>query len=153
VSKLSPLDRGRGAQYLSGMMRCFLAALLLFPLGGCAVAAVGAAAGATWVWVNGEVKATLAAALPDVEAASRRALENLELTAVSSTTDKLEGTVTGIMADGTRAKIRLKAVDFHSTELRIRVGRVGDRTVSEQILRHIQRELPTEPAVAAGEER
>ncbi len=112
------------------------------------MAAVGAAAGATYVWVNGEVKATVAAALPDVETASRKALENLELTAVGSTADKLKGTVTGMMADGTKVRIKLKAVDFHSTEVKIRVGNVGDKTVSEQILRHIGRELGIEPAPA-----
>ncbi len=130
------------------MMRRLLALLLLVPLGGCAVAAVGAAAGATYVWVNGEVKATLAAALPKVEEASKKALENLELTAVGSTSDKLEGTVTGMMADGSKVRIKLKAVDFHSTEVKIRVGKVGDRTVSEQVLRHIRRELGIEPASA-----
>lgn len=128
------------------MMRRMFALLLLVPLGGCAVAAVGAAAGATWVWVNGEAKATLPAALPKVEKASKKALKNLELTAVGATADKLEGTVTGMMADGTKVRIKLKAVGFHSTEVRIRVGTVGDRTVSEQILRHIRRELGIEPA-------
>jgi len=127
-------------------MRRWLALLLLVPLGGCAAAAVGAAAGVTWVWVNGEVKATVPAALPEVVTASKEALENLELTAIGSTTDKLEGTVTGMLADGTKVRIRLKAVDFHSTETKIRVGRVGDRTISEQILRHIRQQLPEKDA-------
>lgn len=135
------------------MMRRLIVLLLLVPLGGCAVAAVGAAAGATYVWINGEVKATLPAALPEVEKASKEVLKNLDLTAIGSTTDKLEGTVTGMLADGTKVRIRLKAVDFHSTEVRIRVGKVGDRTISEQILHHIERRLgkkATAPSEAAA---
>ena len=44
------------------------------------------------------------------------------------------------MASGKKVRVKLKAVDFEQTKLRIRVGTVGDKTLSEQILRHIQKE-------------
>ncbi len=122
-------------------MTKWLAMLLLVPLGGCAVAAVGAAAGATYAWVNGELKSTLNAPLPHVIKATRAALADLELVGIETRTDKLKGKVTARMADGTRVVIQVKAIDFKVTEIRIRVGKIGDKAVSEQIYRHIERQL------------
>jgi len=123
------------------MKKKLLAMLLLLPLGGCAVAAVGAAAGATYVWVNGEIKTTLNAPLPRIVKATHVALADLDLVGIEERTDKLKGKITGRMADGTRVIIQVKAIDFNATETRIRVGKIGDKAVSEQILRHIRRQL------------
>jgi ABC-type sugar transport system substrate-binding protein len=119
----------------------FLAVLLLAPLGGCAIAAVGAAAGATYAWINGELKSTLNAPLPQVVTATKAALTDLELVGIETRTDKLQGKITAQMADGARVVIQVKAIDFKVTEIRIRVGRIGDKAVSEQIYRHIERQL------------
>ncbi len=119
----------------------FVAIFVLIPLAGCAVAAVGAAAGATYAWVNGELKSTLNAPLPEVVTASKAALTDLELVGIETRTDKLKGKITARMADGTRVVIQLKAIDFKVTEIRIRVGKIGDKAVSEQIYRHIERQL------------
>ena len=131
-------------------MKRVMALLLLVPLAGCAVVAVGAAAGAAWVWVNGEIKADLAAPLPKVKDAAVAVLEDLEMVNIHQVADKLKGEVTAMMADGTRVEIRLKAGDFESTRVRIRVGAVGDKVVSEQILRHLERRLGLEPAPEKG---
>ncbi|NOZ78871.1 MAG: DUF3568 family protein [Acidobacteria bacterium] len=119
----------------------FLAILVLVPLGGCAIAAVGAAAGATYAWINGELKSTLNAPLPQVVTATKAALTDLELVGIETRTDKLQGKITAQMADGARVVIQVKAIDFKVTEIRIRVGRIGDKAVSEQIYRHIKRQL------------
>jgi len=126
-------------------LMCLLALALLVPLGGCAVAAVGAAAGAGYVWINGEMKATIEAPLPRVVKATHAALADLDLVGIEERTDKLKGKITARMADGTKVVIQVKAVDFHVTETRIRVGRIGDKAVSEQILRHIRRQLGPKP--------
>jgi hypothetical protein len=126
-------------------MKRILAILLLLPLGGCAVAVVGAAAGAAYVWVNGELKGSLPAELPKVDKATRAALTDLELVGVEGRVDRLKGKITARMADGTRVEIRLKAIDFKSTSIRIRVGTLGDKAISEQILRHIEKELGLKP--------
>ena len=126
------------------MWKRTIALLLLVPLGGCAVAAVGAAAGAAYVWINGELKSTVSAALPRVEEATKAVFDDLEFTAVEAVSDKLKGKVTAMMADGTDVVVRLKAVDFESTQVRIRVGKLGDKAVSEQIHRHLEKELGIE---------
>ncbi len=127
-----------------------LLALLLLPLSGCAVVAVGAAAGAAWVWVNGEIKTELPAPLPEVRKAAVAVLEDLEMVDVRTVSDRLKGKVTAMMADGTRVEIRLKAPGDRVTTVRIRVGTVGDKVVSEQILRHLERRLGLEPAPEKG---
>jgi len=123
------------------MWKRIIALLLLVPVGGCAVAAVGAAAGAAYVWISGELKATLPAALPRVEEGTKAVFQDLEFTAVEAVSDKLKGKVTAMMADGTDVVIKLKAVDFESTQIKIRVGKLGDKAVSEQIYRHLEKEL------------
>ena len=127
-------------------MKRLMALVLLVPLAGCAVVAVGAAAGAAWVWVNGEIKADLPAPLPKVGEAAVAVLEDLEMVNVRRVADKLKGEVTAMMADGTRVEVRLKAEDFESTQVRIRVGTVGDKVISQQILRHLERRLGLKPA-------
>ena len=42
---------------------------------------------------------------------------------------------------GTKVRVKLEALDFESTAIRIRVGTIGDRAVSLQLLRHIERRL------------
>ena len=120
--------------------------LLLLPvlaLSGCAAVVVGgaAAAGAGYLWFNGNLEHTLDSALPKVEVATRQALEGLDLVGIETRADKLKGRVTARMADGTKVTVKLKAMDFETTSVRIRVGTFGDQAISEQILRHIERRL------------
>ncbi len=115
--------------------------VLVVPLSGCAVAVVAAGAGAGYVWVNGMLQETLSAPLPRVETATRAALQDLELVAIHGRADKLKGKIKAHMADGTKVVIWLKAVDFQTTNVKIRVGRVGDKAISLQILRHIKQRL------------
>jgi hypothetical protein len=104
---------------------------------------VGAAAGAAagYVWYKGATKHQLKASLPQVERITREALEELELVGIDSVADKLKGEITARMADGTKVRISLKAIDFEQTEIQVRVGRFGNRAISEQIVRHVERRL------------
>ena len=110
-------------------------------LSGCAVAVVAAGAGAGYVWVSGMLQETLSAPLPRVERATRAALKDLELVGIHGRADKLKGKIKARMADGTKVVIWLKAVDFENTNVKIRVGNVGDKAISLQILRHIKQRL------------
>lgn len=91
--------------------------------------------------VQGTLTATLEGTMPEVVAATNATLEDLELVAVESTVDKLKGKITARMAVGTHVTIGLRAVDFDSTTVRIKVGTFGDRTISLQIFRNIERRL------------
>jgi hypothetical protein len=105
------------------------------------VLATAACASSSYVWYRAAQRYVLEAALPRVEEATRATLSELDLVGVDAQVDKLQGEVTARMADGTKVSIWLKAVDFERTTVDIRVGRLGDSVIAEQIIRHIQRRL------------
>jgi hypothetical protein len=96
---------------------------------------------AQYRWVKAELSSTVAAPLPKTEEAARAAFEELNLVGVDGTVDGLKGVLTARMAVGTKVTVKLKALDFASTSIRIRVGRTGDRSISMQLLRHIERQV------------
>ncbi|RLE28210.1 MAG: hypothetical protein DRJ65_00295 [Acidobacteria bacterium] len=92
-------------------------------------------------FLRGTLKGVLAAGLPKVEAATGAAMEELNFVAVDVVSDKLKGTVSARMADGTKVTVKMQAEDFEATTVKIKVGTWGDQSISVQILRHIQRKL------------
>ena len=100
---------------------------------------------ATYSKAEGVLRSTLEGSVPDVVNATNATLEDLELTGVDSTVDntvdKLKGKITARMAVGTKVGINLEAVDFDTTAIRIKVGTFGDKSISMQILRNIEKQL------------
>ena len=94
-----------------------------------------------FTYLRNQLSGALQAPLPQVETAVVAAMEELDFVAVDVVSDKLKGTVKARMADGTKVKVKLQAVDFESTSLKIKVGSFGNQSISVQILRHIQKEL------------
>ena len=92
-------------------------------------------------FLRGTLKGVLTSGLPKVEAATVAAMEELNFVAVDVISDKLKGTVSARMADGTKVTVKMQAEDFESTTVKIKVGTWGDQSISVQILRHIQRKL------------
>ena len=90
---------------------------------------------------EGVLRATLEGSVPEVVNATNATLEDLELTGVDSTVDKLKGKITARMAVGTKVTINLEAVDFANTSIKIKVGTFGDRSISLQILQNIEKRL------------
>jgi hypothetical protein len=96
---------------------------------------------ANYSWVEGSLKAVVAGAMPEVIKATNDTLEDLDLVGIDSTVDKLKGKITARMAVGTKVTINLEAVDFDNTSVRVKVGTFGDRSISLQILRNIEKRL------------
>lgn len=96
---------------------------------------------ANYSWVEGSLKAVVAGAMPEVIDATNATLEDLDLVGIDSTVDKLKGKITARMAVGTKVTINLEAVDFDNTSVRVKVGTFGDRSISLQILRNIEKRL------------
>jgi len=96
---------------------------------------------ATFSTAEGLLRSTLGASMPDVVNATTATLKDLELVGVDSTVDQLKGRITARMAVGRKVTINLQAVDFDSTSIRIKVGTWGDRSISLQILRNIEKRL------------
>lgn len=130
---------------MCAMKRALLAVVSVAMLSGCAAAVVGAAAvGAGYVWYNGALRATLDAPLPEVGVATRRGLDDLDFVGIFGRTDKLRGTVRARMSDGTKIQVKLEAADLDATQVTVRVGTFGDKSISRQIMRHIESRLGTD---------
>ncbi|HPR63514.1 MAG TPA: DUF3568 family protein [Thermoanaerobaculia bacterium] len=117
-------------------------ALLSALLTSCAAAVVGVI-GVTggYLFVNGQLKETVPAPLPAVHAAVKSSFIALGFHETREVADKLKGKLQAEMADGTRIYIWLKATDMDQTEVSIRVGYMGDRELSIQILKQIKSRL------------
>ena len=81
---------------------------------------------------EGVLRSTLEGSMPEVVNATSATLEDLELVGVDSTVDKLKGT---------KVTINLEAVDFDTTSIRIKVGTFGDKSISMQLFRNIEKRL------------
>jgi hypothetical protein len=96
---------------------------------------------ASYSKAEGVLRSTLEGSVPEVVNATNATLEDLELTAVENTVDKLKGKITARMAVGTKVSISLEAIGTGSTAIRIKVGTFGDKSISMQIFRNIEKRL------------
>jgi len=90
---------------------------------------------------EGVVRAVLGGSMPEVVNATNATLEDLELVGIDRTVDKLKGKITARMAVGTKVTINLKSMDTDRTSIKIKVGKLGDRSISMQIFRNIEKRL------------
>jgi hypothetical protein len=122
------------------MRTIVLALLLSATVSGCTTGSAGTDE-ATYVWYKGTLETVFHHPLDTVGAATRTALEKLDLVAIDSAVDGLEGKLSARMASGSKVTVKLKALDLASTNVSVRVGTFGDEAASEQIIRYIDREL------------
>jgi hypothetical protein len=90
---------------------------------------------------EGVLRAVLGGSMPEVVNATNATLEDLELVGIDRTVDKLKGKITARMAVGTKVTINLKSMDTDGTSIKIKVGKLGDRSISMQIFRNIEKRL------------
>lgn len=111
-------------------------------LQGCAALVVGgvaAAAGAgAVVYKNGELKSTESVSIDRAWTATEKAAKAMEFKPVSSTKDALGAKYEGVGAADKRVVVSLKTKGEKVTEVRIRVGLVGDEASARTILAKIQ---------------
>lgn len=106
---------------------------------GCAALLVGAAAGAGGAaYVQGELKMTEAVALDAAQRAAEQAMKDLKLAVIKRQQDGLSGVIEGRTAADQKVTIKTKRLTVKSTEVRVRVGLLGDETMSRQILSRMQ---------------
>jgi len=120
----------------------FLVAVSVLMISGCASSVdPGEEGSGTYTWQQRELKGEFAGSLLDVADAAERAFNDLRLIAVDQVVDGLKGSVTASTADGSKVRIKLKAMDFESTKFSIKVGTFGDKAMSQQVARYIARQL------------
>lgn len=121
---------------------CVLAATVAVIGSGCWYLAAGAAAaGGTYAYVQGELKETLPASLSRVAAATDSTVDQLDLEEVKRRVDGVVGHYELKTADDQTVTIELESTRTDTTRVRIRVGIVGDRRLSERILETIRSNL------------
>ncbi len=118
-----------------------MAAALLTMVTGCVVVAVGviAVAGAGgWAWYKGEIKATEQAPLDKTWNATLATMKDLEYPVTYKAKDALAAELKAVNSSGTTININLKKLSDNSTEIRIRVGTIGDEPLSRTIISKIE---------------
>jgi hypothetical protein len=116
-----------------------IVSLSLTLLTGCAALLVGAAAGAGGAaYVQGELKLTEPVALDAAQRAAEQAMKDLKLAVIKRQQDGLSGVIEGRTAGDQKVTIKTKRLTVKSTEVRVRVGVLGDETMSRQILSRMQ---------------
>lgn len=76
--------------------------------------------------------------VPQIHKAAVQAIKNLKFEIKSEKTDELRGEIEAEMSDGTKIKISSRSKDKNITEIRVRVGIIGDRQVSQRIVEEIK---------------
>ena len=105
----------------------------------CAVLLVGAAAGAGGVaYVQGELKVTENIAHEPAGRAAEKALQDLKLVLIKHQPDGLSGSYEARTASDQKVTIKTRRIADKSPEIGIRVGLLGDETMSRQILGRMQ---------------
>jgi hypothetical protein len=117
---------------LVGLRTALLLCALSMTATGCALL-LGAGAGAgAYAYVEGNLKTTYDAALPQTWEAARQALQQLGMKPDVEQHDAFSGALKGKMADGREFNIAVTKVTDTRTEVAIRIG-LGDRKVSEAV--------------------
>jgi len=109
---------------------------------GCAVAVVGAAAGAGAIaYVRGELQSTLDQDYNKTVEATRTALQNLEFAKISEKKDAIDAELIYRTALDKKIAVTLNKVTDKSTKVKIRVDLLGDEALSIIILEKIKAAL------------
>jgi hypothetical protein len=109
-------------------------------LSGCVVAAVGAGAG-TVAYLRGDLESTEAKDLDTVYAATKKAVEQLELNVSKDVKDALSAQIVARDARDKKITLNLKATTEGTTKISIRVGTFGSETKSMLIYDQIKKNL------------
>ena len=110
-------------------------------LSGCVLAAVGAGAAGTVAYVKGDLEVVESKDLDTVYGATKKALEDLELSVIQDTKDKIGATVISRDSQDKKVTIRLTAVTDKSTEISVRFGTFGNEAKSAMVYNKIKENL------------
>jgi len=110
-------------------------------LGGCMLAAVGAGAAGTVAYVKGDLEAVEAKKLDTVYDATKKALEQLELSVSVDTKDKISAKIIARDSSDKKITVKLSAATEDSTNISIRFGTFGSETKSGMVLDKIKENL------------
>jgi CRISPR/Cas system-associated protein Csm6 len=123
----------------------FLAALCLLPwlfsASSCVVVAAGAAGAGAVYYVKGEFSATLDATPGQVVTASEKALKEMSISVLSSSSSSVDGKVSARTALDKKIAITVERESEQRSKIGIRVDAFGDEDLSRQIFEKIKSKL------------
>jgi len=129
------------------MKRLIVLFILLF-LMGCGYTIVKdkgtEAGGSTYSRIKGELIIEYNKPYDQVWEATNRALKDLSIEVEESKKDQLTGKITAYLASGSKVVIDLKNKPSNITNVKIKIGRLGDKDTSYLIKNAIDRNLTTE---------
>jgi len=109
---------------------------------GCVMLALGAAAGGTGaLYVKGKATKSYSASLDRTYDAVVAALEGADVVITKRQLGGTVGKIHGTAADGESVKVDLKSVGDNVTEVRLRVGLLGNRERAENLIARIDARL------------
>ena len=122
-----------------------LMSIMLIPVlfYGCAAIVAGGAAAGGAIWYRGELRENLPGSVEQVYKAADQTMKNFKFSIKDSNSDKLRGEINGELADGTDLKISIRSQGDQVSEIRIRVGIMGDEKISRQIIEDIRKSMST----------
>lgn len=113
---------------------------------GCLLVAAGAATGTTVAYVRGDLESSVNGNPEQVTAASKKAMEDMKFTVISSGASNIDGQVTARTAQDTKVKVVVKGQGDNVSAVSIRVGNFGNQSLSAQILEKIRANVKDAPA-------
>jgi hypothetical protein len=108
---------------------------------GCLAVAVGAGAGAAVAYVRGELRATVSGGYDATAAAADGAVQDLKFVKVSERRDALTDIIVARTAADKKVEIKVEHLTQEATTVKIRVGLIGDESLSIAILEKIKARL------------
>jgi hypothetical protein len=140
VGGMNPMPAAlRGARL--ALVLPLVALTLATLLSGCVVVAAGAAGAGAVAYVRGDLESNVPASLDDVFRATQRALGRLEFARISEKKSSVDAVLVSRTALDKKIEIKLERTSDQLTQVRIRVGLIGDESLSLAILDKINAEL------------
>lgn len=110
-------------------------------LSGCMLLAVGAGAAGSVAYIRGDLEAVEAKKLDTVYDATKKALEQLELSISKDAKDAMSAEIIARDSQDKKITVKLAAATEDSTKLSIRFGVFGDETKSRMVYDQIKKNL------------
>lgn len=116
--------------------------VIVLLMSGCAVVLLGAAAGgAGVVWYEGWLTDQVNGSVRETFDASRAGLKELDMPIYKERFDSVKGSMKSTLSDGKDVSIKFKATTGSTTEIKIRVGIMGNKQVSYRVLNAIKQNM------------
>lgn len=128
---------------INKICRLFFIIMLVCSLSGCATLWIGTAigAGGAYVWTQGNLELTVDYSAEDLYAATREALDDLNILIERDRHDRFGANISGRTERKRKVLIKIVGQTEKTSKIRVRVGVLGDREESQMVMNVILRNV------------